>query len=93
MDNNPEFRSLRETLTQWEDADIAAYKLGCALGVLPPEDGSYNGFQAVKHLFWGANSLGETLSGFLDELVRCNVLQYDEDNVKFRWNPDFTLPS
>jgi hypothetical protein len=88
---NSTYRSqiLKETLVAWEDADLAAYKLACALGILPPEDGTYSGFREHKSIFWGANPLGESLGRFLDDLVRNSVLQYDEDAMMFRWNKDF----
>ena len=89
MQNYPKSQSLRHTLKEWEDLDIAAYKLGCAVGIFPPEDGSYFGFQSLKGLYWGANRFGESISGILDVLVKCDVLQYDEERMKIRWNPNF----
>jgi len=86
--------TLKELLAEWQDFDAAAYKLACCLGILPPDDGSTSGFGATKHLFWGANVLGESLGRFLDELVKCEVLEFDDKgtNLRYRWNPKFVAP-
>ncbi len=91
MNTHSKSQVLKEALADWEDADLAAYKLACALGILPPEDGSYDGFRTCKSLFWGANPLGESLGKFLDELAKNNVLKYDETQMKFKWNEDFKV--
>ena len=85
-------QSLRKALANWQDFDIACYRLACALGVLPPFDGTPTDFISYKFLFWGANPLGETLCRFLDELVKCDVLEFDQEEIKYRWNPDFKVP-
>lgn len=89
MLTNPKSQILKETLADWEDPDLAAYKLACALGVFPPEDGSLNEFRNFKWMFWGANSLGDSLGGILDELAKNQVLKHDETTMKFKWNADF----
>lgn len=85
------FSSLKEALAGWADFDVAAYCLACCLGLMGPEDGSLAGLRSAKHVFWGANCLGESLGRFLQELVECGVLEFDdsETNLRYRWNPSF----
>jgi len=85
----PQSQVLRETLAEWEDSDVAMYKLACSLGILPPEDGSFDGFRACKWVFRSANPLGDELGGFLSDLVACKVLEFDERTRRFRWNPSW----
>ena len=71
------------------DADVAAYYLACSLGIMGPEDGSLDKFRDAKHVFWSANPLGEALVRFLDNLVECDVLEFQSDGVHYRWNGSF----
>ncbi len=89
MNTYPKSQILKETLSDWEDPDLTAYKLACALGIFPPEDGGFNEFRNFKWMFWGANPFGDSLGGILDELVRIGVLTYDESAMKYKWNPEF----
>lgn len=83
----PKSQLLKETLADWESIDLASYKLACSLGILPPEDGSYDGYRACKWVFNSSNPLNETLIDFLSELVNRGVLEYDNEHLGFRWNP------
>jgi hypothetical protein len=84
------FRSLKVALADWVDADVATYYLACCLGLMGPEDGSLDGFRDAKHVFWGANELGESLGRFMDQLVACGVLEFDQQtSYRYRWNPSF----
>jgi len=85
------FESLKVALAEWADADVATYYLACCLGLMGPEDGSFNGFHNAKHVFWSANRLGESLGHFMDELVACGVLEFDDSgtNCRYRWNRSF----
>ena len=85
------FPSLKVALADWVDSDVATYCLACCLGLMGPEDGSLDGFRSAKHVFWGANELGESLGRFMDQLVACGVLEYDDSgtNSRFRWSPSF----
>src|SRR5262245_20847240 len=92
MNGNQKSQILKDALTTWEDFDVATYKLACALGIFPPDQGGYDGLRTHKWFFWSANPLGETLGRFLDELAKHGVLEYDENEMKFRWNENFSLP-
>jgi hypothetical protein len=81
------FHTLKEALGDWVDADIATYYLACCLGLMGPEDGSLDRFRDAKHVFWGANELGENLGRFLESLVACGVLE--ERDLRYRWNSAF----
>ena len=85
------FQSLKVALVDWVDSDIATYYLACCLGLMGPEDGSLEEFRDAKHVFWSANDLGDSLGGFMQELVRCGVLEFDdsEASYRYRWNPLF----
>jgi hypothetical protein len=89
----PKSQLLKETLIEWEDFDVASYKLACCLGVLPPEDGSFEGFRNVKWMFASANPVGHSMGQILEDLAETGVLQFDRDNVKIRWNPNYDPPS
>ena len=85
------FQSLKVALSDWVDSDVATYYLACCLGLMGPEDGSLNEFHHAKHVFWGANQLGESLGRFMAELAECGVLEFDDEgtNCRYRWNPSF----
>lgn len=85
------FKSLKEALADWQDSDVATYYLACCLGLMGPEDGSLDCFRNAKHVFWSANQLGEALGRFMDQLVECGVLEFDDagTNTRYRWNPSF----
>jgi hypothetical protein len=81
--------SLQVKIANWQDPDIAAYNIACCLGVIPRENGEFITLTSVKSTFWGANALGDSMYKILYELVACNVLEFNEENEKFRWNPNF----
>jgi len=83
------FRTLKEALADWVDADVATYYLACCLGLMGPEDGSLHKFRDAKHVFWGASELGESLGRFLDTLVQRGVLEFKTDGLHYRWNSSF----
>lgn len=70
---------IRETLREWEDWDVAEYKLGICLGMFPPEDGQFVNFRRHKHLWWSTNPVGDALHDILKRLVTVGVLEFDED--------------
>jgi hypothetical protein len=73
-------------LSDWTDADAAAFLLGIALGLMPDE----SAFGSAKHVFWTRNPIGEMLYGMLDRLVEHGVLEKrDEPDWQYRWNSSF----
>ena len=83
--------TLKENLKEWTDFDVAAYLVGCAIGLFPPFDGSYDDFRKHKGFFGTAGTVGEPLAYFLESLVDAKVLESDPGEIKYRWNPNFTL--
>jgi hypothetical protein len=85
------FRTLKEALVDWVDADVATYYLACSLGLMGPEDGSFEEFRGAKHVFWSANQLGDALGRFMDTLVECGVLEFagTGNMPAYRWNSSF----
>lgn len=78
-------RSLRTKLADWQDYDIAACYLAVALGIAPSD----HDFCGKKWVFWSANPIGDRLHQMLLDLVELGVLENDDEECKFRWNPDF----
>ncbi len=83
------FQSLKVALADWVDADVATYYLACCLGLMRPEDGTLDGFRDAKWVFWSGNEVGDTLWQFMEALQKLGVLEFDEENIKWRWNPSF----
>lgn len=80
--------TLKEYLKEWTDLETAGYDLGYCLGLLT-EDMDY---RDAKFLFWSSNPVGDTLIGFLDELVKLGVLEFkDEDDHLYKWNEKFEI--
>jgi hypothetical protein len=82
-------QTLKRSLADWTDADMAAYYVAIALGVAPDPGGEWDFWGGKKWMFWSANPLGEGLGRILDMLAENGVLEKDEDGMKFRWNPKF----
>lgn len=76
---------LRNSLGNWVDYDVAACHLAVSLGIVP----SATGFCGKKWVFWSANPIGDRLHQMLLDLVELGVLENDEEECKFRWNPAF----
>jgi hypothetical protein len=76
---------LRDNLLEWEDYDVAAYKLGISLGLFEADDGSYEQFREHKSIFWTSNPVGKFLHETLEALVTFGVLEDDKEAHKFRW--------
>lgn len=83
LDNDkPTQAVLRERLVDWTDIDVAAYHLGCVLGVLPPmEDRESDGdhFRRLKGIFWASNPLGDALYEALLTLAEVGILERQPD--------------
>jgi hypothetical protein len=78
--------TIKISLREWTDWDLAAYNLGICLGLMPDE----RTFGNTKHVFWSNHPLGNMLKAMLDRLVEHGVLeQRDEPDIQYRWNPTF----
>ncbi|MFD8304834.1 hypothetical protein ACFV29_21170 [Streptomyces sp. NPDC059690] len=76
---------LREVLADWRDYDDAAFRLGIFLGVFPRDQK----FNPVKRMFWqDGYPVGDMLVDILDRMARAGVLLKDEEDVRYRWNPE-----
>lgn len=82
---------LKVRLADWKDWDAAAYELGVVLGLwmdrgAPLWEDPWHG---LKYIFWTDNPLGLALHNMLIELVKAGVLEMQEENCSFRWNPNY----
>ena len=79
--------TLKEALSNWTDADFAAYDLAQCLGLMGP---NVEFATRAKHVFWAVNAIGTALSKMLDSLVEVGVLEErDEPSHQYRWNTNF----
>lgn len=84
--------SLKERLAGWTSWDIAIFHLGTALGFWPEfgAPGGEDPWRGVKGTIWSANTLGDAMAMFLEELVKEGALERrDEPDIEFRWNPKY----
>jgi hypothetical protein len=82
------FMMLKEKLSDWTDFDLAQYYLACSLGLLVHDD-SLNNFRLAKHVFWSRHHIGDMLSEMLQMMVENDILEYDNEDQRFRWNQSF----
>ncbi|MFJ9727750.1 hypothetical protein ACIRP3_33845 [Streptomyces sp. NPDC101209] len=76
---------LKDMLADWQDYDVAAFRLGVFLGVFPPDQK----FSGVKRMFWmDGYPLGDMLVDFLDRMAQTGVLLKDEEDERYKWNPE-----
>lgn len=76
---------LKEILADWRDYDDAAFRLGVFLGVFPRDQR----FSSVKRMFWtDGYPLGDMLLDILDRMTQAGVLLKDEDDARYKWNPE-----
>ncbi|MFC4036692.1 hypothetical protein ACFO3J_35435 [Streptomyces polygonati] len=79
-----ESAELREILADWTDFDVAAYRLGKFIGVLPAD----RSFLSLKGIFWiEGYPVAKMLDEMLESMVAAEVLLKDDD-LRYRWNPD-----
>jgi hypothetical protein len=86
-------QTLRRSLADWTDADVAVYYVAVALGVAPDPGAEWDFWGDKKWLFWSANPLGDGLYRILPVLVECGALEVDAQKEKYRWNPNFNWES
>ena len=77
--------NFREKLKNWVDIDFAAYYLGIQLGLMPDEPG----FGRAKHVFWSRHVVGEALVESLNQLKIAGILEFNEEEMQYRWNSEF----
>ena len=82
-------QTLKLSLAEWTDVDVAAYYVAVALGVAPDPGREWDSWGGRKGLFWSANPLGDGLYRVLETLVETGVLEKDEEELKYRWNKKF----
>ncbi|MDH5180588.1 MAG: hypothetical protein OEZ39_12050 [Gammaproteobacteria bacterium] len=82
---------LKERAQEWIEPDMAMYFVGCNLGIFPPPDSELSGYRAVKKILWSSNDIEETLELVIKRLYRNNILLFNEDTQKYKWNDNFSL--
>lgn len=82
-------QTLRSNLAEWTDADVASYFVAVALGIAPDPGSKWDSWGGKKWIFWSADPLGEALYQILEMLTERGVLEKDDKETRFRWNPSF----
>jgi hypothetical protein len=77
-------RTLKRELEQWQDVDVAMYKLACVLGLME-YDNDLGTFRDNKHIFWTDNPTGNMLYKILRALHEAGFLESDTEGQKYRW--------
>ena len=80
--------NFRELLKDWKDQDISAYYLACCLGLVT-YDSTFAVFREAKHIFWTKNSTSKLLYEMLEKMVEVEMLEFDDDETRYRWNEAF----
>jgi hypothetical protein len=80
--------SLQDDLKDWTDADAAALALGRILGVFD----SGTSLASARATLWTNNAAGNTLYGMLERLARLGVLEWDEEQRRYRAAPPSLHP-
>jgi hypothetical protein len=80
--------SLLDDLKEWTDADAAALALGRVLGVFDAD----TSLASAKATLWTNNAAGNTLYGMLERLARIGVLDWDEEQRRYRAAPPSLHP-
>ncbi len=76
--------TLKETLKDWDDWDVAQYKLGISLGLFQEDNGSYDFFRENKYLFWSDHLIGKFLHNTLEEMLKLNILEFNDEEQQYR---------
>jgi hypothetical protein len=80
-------KTLKDSLSEWQDFDGAAHELANCLGLM---DESVDFATDAKHVYWSANPVGTALNQCLQELSKAGILEFrDEPDVQYRWNLSF----
>jgi hypothetical protein len=84
-----ELETLKQALHDWTDSDFAGHALMRCLGLLSLDYPQSHVTTSLKHVFWSDNDVGNRLSEMLHMLAELGILDYDEENIRYRWNQDF----
>jgi hypothetical protein len=83
-------QTLRRSLADWTDVDVACYYVAVALGIAPDPGDKWDFWGGKKWMFWSANTIGGSMYRVLEDLAQAGVLEKREgDDMQFRWNPEF----
>jgi hypothetical protein len=81
-------QTLRKSLAEWADGDVAPYCVAIALGIAPDPGEEWGHWGGKKWVFWSNNPLGNALFEIVEQLVAVAVLEKNEEGL-YRWNPNF----
>ena len=73
-------------IKDWQNFDIASYNLAISLGIMKS---SNLGTLPYKYVFWSNHPVGEMLAKILISLTKLDILEYNEDHLSYRWNPNY----
>lgn len=88
MEEFQKSQTLKQSLQDWVDVDVAMYYVAIALGLTPVPEKAESYWGNRKDIFWSNNPLGTGLFHVLEMLTSVGVLEKSEDNF-YRWHPDF----
>lgn len=86
------YSTLREKLKDWTDIDIIMHYLAIVLGIDKPFEETDDKWE-YKWVYWTNNSISKLLDNMIQDLVKNGILEYDEEEMMFRWNPNWSLES
>jgi len=79
-------KTFKEETRDWTDWDVAAYRLGIAIGLMPDQQS----FGATKHVFWSIHPVGDMLYGMLNQMVLLGILEKrDKPDLQCRWSTGY----
>ena len=81
--------TLKSALQDWTEFDAAGHALMRCLGLLSLDYPKALITTSLKHIFWSDNDVGNKLSEMLHMLTQLGILEYDEENMLYRWNAAF----
>jgi hypothetical protein len=87
MSTPSDFSSLKEALAEWQDIDVTAYYVGQCLGLIERNVS----FAASKPLVLTSNSVSHVIYDILDALVKLAAVEYDPEEMRYRWSSTFKL--
>jgi len=79
--------TFKERLKDWQDFDLASLNLAVSLGLMKEYDKTSS--IPHKYVFWSNHPVGEMLAKMLVSLEELGILEFDEDSLKYRWDPNY----